>query len=243
VLKGAKNWANIVQKKLYKTVCDGIIEKIVAGEYAPGAMLPSEFELADQFEVSQGTARKALIELEQKKIVERRQGKGTFVTLRTPENSLFHFFRLRDEQSEQVVPELIDEKVVRRSASQKEQAQLHGSPIEVFEIMRVRAFNSTPLCVETSVVPCALFPGLIDRAPLPNTLYVLFQQAYGCAIIHAEENLSAGKAGYLASSLSIDEDVPVLIAHRRAFDLLDRVVEIRHGVYRTDNAQYNVHLD
>lgn len=232
-----------MQKKLYKAVFDGVIERIVAGHFAPGAMLPSEFELADQFEVSQGTARKALIELEKKRIVERRQGKGTFVTLRTPENSLFHFFRLRDENGAQVVPELVDERVIRRSASQKEQALLTGAPIEVFEIIRLRAFNETPLCVETSIVPCALFPGLMDRAPLPNTLYVLFQQAYGCAIIHAEEELTADVAGEAAAELGIEANVPVLRARRRAYDILERVVEIRHGVYRTDQAHYNVLLD
>ena len=82
-----------MSEPLYMKVFNTVVQRIVDGSYVPGSMLPSEFDLAGELEVSQGTARKALIELEQKGIVQRRQGKGTFVTLRTPENSLFHFWQ------------------------------------------------------------------------------------------------------------------------------------------------------
>ena len=44
--------------------------------------------------VSQGTARKALEELERRGIIKRRQGVGSFVAVRTPENALFQFFQI-----------------------------------------------------------------------------------------------------------------------------------------------------
>ena len=233
----------VVQKKLYEAVFDGIIERIVAGEFTPGSMLPGEFDLADDFQVSQGTARKALIELEKRRIVERRQGKGTFVTLRTPENSLFHFFRLRDGAGNQVVPDLASEEIARRAASQNEHAKLFGQPKEVFEIKRLRTYKEQPLCVETSIIPVELFPGLQERAPLPNTLYVLFQQAYGCAIISAEDEIIASAAGRFAKELDSNDAEPVLIAHRTAYDLLDRAIELRESVYLTKAAHYRVKLD
>lgn len=232
-----------MHKKLYQAVFDGIIERIVGGEYGPGTMLPNEFDIAANFGVSQGTARKALIELEKKRIVERRQGKGTFVTLRTPENSLFHFFRLRDKSGAQVVPDLSFEDVKRRPATAKERDILSGSPEHVFEVRRLRSFDGTPLGLETSIVSCALFPGLLERAPLPNTLYVLFQQAYACAIISVQDSLSAGLAGDEAGVLGITPTTPVLMAERQAFDLLERVVEIRHSVFRTDKVNYTVALN
>ena len=86
---------------LYQRVHDAVMARIVSGDLAPGVMLPSEFDLAAQYSVSQGTARKALSKLEQSGLVERHQGKGTFVATTTPETSLFHFFRLRHQDGRQ----------------------------------------------------------------------------------------------------------------------------------------------
>ncbi len=229
---------------LYQVVYKEIIQRIADGIYPPGTMLPSEFDLGDELGVSQGTARKALSELERKRIVERRQGRGTFVTLRTPENSLFHFFRLRTADGQQVAPSLDSEEVVRRAAKQQERETLFGNPKEVFEISRVRSFRGKPMCHEASVVPVELFPGLPERAPLPNTLYVLFQQAYSCVIISAEDHLRAGILGpELGAKLGTEPNAPSIIADRKAYDLLERVVELRTSVYLTDDVFYSVMMD
>ena len=68
---------------LYQQVYDAVMARIISGELAPGVMLPSEFDLAAQYAVSQGTARKALSKLELSGLVERHQGKGTFVATTT----------------------------------------------------------------------------------------------------------------------------------------------------------------
>ena len=154
-----------MSQPLYQTVYDAILQRIATGVYGPGAMLPSEFDLADDLNVSQGTARKALMMLEQAGIVQRRQGRGTFVTLRTPETALFHFFRMRDADGEQVVPVLEHETVTRRPSTAEERARLYDAPAEVFEIARRRSFRGEPMSLEWCIVPAALFPGLDERAP------------------------------------------------------------------------------
>ena len=232
-----------MNQPLYKQVTDYVIERIKIGDYPPGGMLPSEFELADTTNVSQGTARKALADLEGRGIVERRQGKGTFVTLRTPENSLFHFFRLRKQDGSQVVPEKLFEAIKTRAATAKEKRELYGQPTKVFEISRVRASGGKAICHETCVFSVDRFPGLADRAPLPNTLYVLLQQAYGCIIMSASERLSAANLSEaLAEKLQLQAGLPVLVAERLSRDLEDRVVEIRTSVFSTENAKYFIDL-
>ncbi len=54
-------------------------EQIEAGHYQPNTPLPTEQELADQFEVSRLTLRKALDVLASQAVVVRRAGVGTFV--------------------------------------------------------------------------------------------------------------------------------------------------------------------
>lgn len=228
---------------LYKTVIDTIVERIASGVLTPGAMLPSEVQLGAELGVSQGTARKALMELESRGLVQRAQGRGTFVTVRTPESSLFNFFRLRNPDGSQVIPTLEQEAVRKRTATPDDTALLHGAPREVVEIERLRSLGGRHLVHEVSVVPLPLFPGLAERAPLPNTLYVFYQHAYSCIIVRAEEQLKAVAAdAAIAKSLNVAPGHPVLSVERLAIDVLDRVVERRRIVSLTDTYSYFVSL-
>lgn len=64
---------------LYQQLRVALLDRIGAGEFRPGEPLPSERQLAADYEVSRITAIRALSELEREGIVERRQGQGTFV--------------------------------------------------------------------------------------------------------------------------------------------------------------------
>lgn len=84
-----------MSEPLYRHVFNSVIERIENGLLTPGAMLPNEHALAEEFNVSHGTIRKAMMHLEQNGTIKRIQGKGTFVSAPTAEETLFHFFRLR----------------------------------------------------------------------------------------------------------------------------------------------------
>ncbi len=64
---------------LYEQVKQEILKRITNKYWNPGDSLPNEFELAEELGVSQGTVRKALNILTDEKVLDRRQGKGTFV--------------------------------------------------------------------------------------------------------------------------------------------------------------------
>ena len=57
-------------------------------------LIPNEFHLANEYKVSQGTVRKALIAMAAEKLIDRQQGRGTDVARHTSEKSLLHFFRM-----------------------------------------------------------------------------------------------------------------------------------------------------
>ena len=67
------------RQPLYAQVRERIVAAIESGEWDAGEALPSEFELADRFGVSQGTVRKGLDALVAEGVLRRRQGLGTFV--------------------------------------------------------------------------------------------------------------------------------------------------------------------
>lgn len=206
-------------------------------------MLPSEGDLGAELGVSQGTARKALIDLERRGIVRRRQGVGTFVTARTPESALFHFFRLRNTDGTHASPSLEEESVRRRRSLKDERESLFGKPDHVFEIERVRSADGRRLVHEISVVPAALFPGLPERSPLPNTLYVLYQHAYSIAIVQANERIRAVPGTpEVCARLRVAIGLPLLRVDRMATDLSDRTVELRTSHFVTEEHCYAVAL-
>lgn len=63
----------------YQVLADWMKQRIETGTFEPGARLPSEQKLQEQFGVSRQTVRKALEVLEEAGILRSRQGSGTFV--------------------------------------------------------------------------------------------------------------------------------------------------------------------
>lgn len=232
-----------MSKPLYQTALQTITDRIVSGELAPGAMLPSEKELGAQLGMSQGTMRKALSMLEDKGILQRRQGLGTFVATTTPESDLFQFFKLRDKAGAQVVPTLLQETIRRRASRAPERSRFGADCERVFELRRIRAVDDMPIVRETIVLPMALYPGLQERGDLPNTLYALFQQAYGIRVVQADEQLKAVLAEKDdAQALGVATGSPLLEVNRSAIDMADRIVEMRSSRYVTDKLHYEVSL-
>jgi DNA-binding FadR family transcriptional regulator len=68
--------------RLYRMIANQIKSKIEAGNFAPGARLPSERELAELLAVSRASVREALIALEIEGYVDVRVGTGVFVAER-----------------------------------------------------------------------------------------------------------------------------------------------------------------
>jgi LacI family transcriptional regulator len=66
-------------RPLYLTVRDAVRDAIDAGVFQPGEQMPSTKELSDQLAVSLVTTHRALQELVSSGILQRSQGKGTFV--------------------------------------------------------------------------------------------------------------------------------------------------------------------
>jgi GntR family transcriptional regulator len=68
---------------LYVVMADHIAARIDAGELLPNTRLPAERDLADEYGVSLGTARRATKELRERGLVVTVPVKGTFVTDRS----------------------------------------------------------------------------------------------------------------------------------------------------------------
>jgi GntR family transcriptional regulator len=64
---------------LYARMADHLEARIKTGDLAPGARLPGERDLAAEYQVAVGTARRAVEELRQRGLAVTLPAKGTFV--------------------------------------------------------------------------------------------------------------------------------------------------------------------
>jgi len=69
----------------YMRVAGDIAARIASGELKPGARLRSERDLAEHYEVSYGTIRRAMEVLRERGLIATIHGRGTFVS--TPERT------------------------------------------------------------------------------------------------------------------------------------------------------------
>jgi DNA-binding LacI/PurR family transcriptional regulator len=72
-----------VTRTKYQQVFDALHRRIRAGDYEPGQKLPSEAALVKQFGTSRITVGRAVRDLQQRGLVERRAGSGTYVRAAT----------------------------------------------------------------------------------------------------------------------------------------------------------------
>lgn len=70
---------------LYERIIDYLLDELRQGALSPGDRVPSEMELAERFEVSRITSKKALETLQQAGVVHRIRGKGSFVAAELPD--------------------------------------------------------------------------------------------------------------------------------------------------------------
>ncbi len=229
-------------RPLYQQVYDEIVKRIGDGYWKAGDSLPSEFALADELGVSQGTTRKALNQLVAENILRRRQGKGTYVSEHSNESSLYRFFRYREPEGDAVIPETQIQSVKTRQATAKEQSKLNLSEnLNVVEMARLRTFKDKPVIYEKVIQPLAVFPGIDQELEIPNSLYALYQEKYGISIVEVTDELHAVIADHeVSEQLNLPENSPVLMNERSSTNIDGRVVEWSVAYCCTKNFVYSV---
>lgn len=238
---------NLDRRPLYAQTEEILTRRIADGTWAPGALIPAEPELAEELGVSPGTVRKALAALERRRLIERRQGRGTFVASHTSERALFHFFRVVDIQDRKHTPTSLVLDCRSGPATEGEAAALALDPgAVVHRVERIRALAGEPVILERILLPAARFPGfaLPVLREMTDELYVLYQRDHGVTIARAEERLGAVAATeQQAVKLALWPGAPLLEIARVAFDVADRPVERRITWLDTRMHRYHAGLD
>ncbi|MBV1703034.1 MAG: GntR family transcriptional regulator [Hyphomicrobiales bacterium] len=232
---------------LYAQVKALITRRIATGDWKPGDMIPNEFQLANEYNVSQGTVRKALIAIEAERLIVRRQGRGTYVARHTREHALFHFFRMVDINEQRPVPtsQALSQNIVNASQELAKQLEVEpGTPL--YHITRNRSLKASPAIYERIYTPVQMMPDLQIEIgkQMVDEMYVIYQERYGITIAHASERVAAIAASAEdARQLKIAKATPLLEITRIARDVSKVAVELRISRCRSDEFRYAAELN
>ena len=225
-------------RPLYLQVKGLLEDALERREWQPGEAIPSEFELAARFDVSQGTMRKAIDALAAESLVVRRQGRGTFVATHTEERaSNFRFLRIRrnDGRDEYPASRLIEVRRARCGAEVARQLELRtGDPVIL--LRRVLLYSGAPTVIDDITLPGALFRGLTRARyeAYQGSMYGFFETAFGVRMLKARERLRAVAADAgSAAILGVAPGTPLLAVDRVAYTFGERPVEVRRGLCAT----------
>jgi GntR family transcriptional regulator len=224
---------------LYQQVRDLLVRRLADGEWQPGKSIPSEYQLARELGVSQGTVRKALDALASEHLLVRQQGRGTFVAEIDEQHILFHFFKLRADDGAQRFPtsQVIDVTVAPAGIDERELLAL-GEGDEVVRIRRLRSLAGETMIFEEISLPGTIF-GTFATCELPNNLYGLYASKFGVTVAQVSERLKAVVLeGQRAALLQVAERTPALKIDRIAWDLEARPVEWRVSYCLTERFHY-----
>ena len=230
---------------LYQAVKQQLRRDLEAGRWKPGAMLPTEADLARHFNVSIGTVRQAVLALVRQGLLTRRPGSGTFVARLDTSRGFGRFFRFSEELSGAVVPSAVHlDTVVLKDGDPEIAARLGIAPrAPLYRIRRTLHAKGEPICIYISYLDKARFARLEKLDLDDQKLYAALENAYGVHVLKAEEVLHAGSPSEdEAGLLGISPTTPVMIVERTAYGDNGSVVEWRRTVGRSDKFHYRIEL-
>ena len=231
---------------LYQQIKALLTRSLSQGEWKAGEALPSEPELAQRFQVSQGTVRKALDALTADGVLVRRQGKGTFVATHAEAQLQYRFLRLMpDEGPREAMQRRFLELNRQRAGAEIARALELKSGDGVLQLRRLLLSQGAPVVLDDIRLPARLFKGLTAERlqAYRGPMYGMFEAEFGVQMIRAEERIRAVAAAEAeAAALGVAAGAPLLLVERRSFTYAGRPVELRRGLYRTDAHYYRNEL-
>ena len=205
---------------LYVQLIKQITKDIDEGKYRPGDKIMTEAEMVQHYGVSVITVRKAVGTLVEKGVLNRRQGKGTFVS--RPKFSrnikkLQSFSEMCYQMGVEPGAKMIENQLV---TADDETAKRLGVELgsKVVSICRLRSADGVPVVVEKNYFPLK-YAFLLDARFDDNSLFDFLKEKSGLRVAASEKVIELCRATALeAEHLRVKKGDPLLLVKSTAFD-------------------------
>ena len=230
----------------YIRLAEEIKRAITSGELGKGEKIPSETQLAKTYAVSSGTARQAVSYLVDYRLLERRQGSGTFVAGFSLDQSLLRFFRFRGDDEDYILPESRILNITLANASAEVATRLNiNDGQSVIQMSRLRLLDGEPVLAEEIWLDADKFSGFesLTENEIGPLLYPLYERQFDLVVASAKEALRVEDVSAAYSRLlRIPARKSVVVIERVAFGYDGVPIEWRRSYGRADHFTYQIEI-
>ncbi|RVT85663.1 GntR family transcriptional regulator [Rhodobacteraceae bacterium CCMM004] len=172
---------------LYLQISELLLRRIADGQLLEGERLPPEREMAATHGISVGTLRKALADLADKGLLERRQGSGNYIRGVRAVGGLYGFFRVELDDG----PGLPSSEVLSTATLAKPgDAPAFGPADTAHRIRRLRRLDGRPALLEEIWLDGSW--GAPEPGDLDAALYRTYRERLGLRIVRVEDRVGVG---------------------------------------------------
>ncbi len=235
---------------LYQQVKEIILNEIREEKLKGGDRMPTEAEMKERFGVSIGTVRRAMGELEDAGVIERKEGVGTFV--RSFRNAGFaNSFQLFSDLSGRPRGNRKEVLLVKPTVAPDAVAEALRLPLKSVVLHAVRKLygpvdgSERFITVDESFLLPDLFEGLDEHYFLKHfrpddSLYKFFDREFGVVINRQKCRVSYERLdAETAERLQLQEGLEMIKTERLSFDIGRQPVEYRINRGMADCTQVN----
>jgi GntR family transcriptional regulator len=229
----------------YRQLAQTLINEIESGRYPVGNLLPTEFELCEQFGASRFTVREAIKQLVQLGLVDRQAGVGTRVKIAQPSSEYRQVMqRLADLQQYSAQTEL---EIFHAQTIELDKALcqlLRGTPGQTWlraEGIRRVGDRRLPICFTEIYIHPAFrsIQGLTGRR-LRTPVYTLIEQQFGEQVAEVQQQIRAvALSAAMARVLKAQAKSPGLWICRHYVNRRSEVIEVAISTHPSDRFTYS----
>jgi GntR family transcriptional regulator len=231
---------------LYHHLKNALMKQLQSGKLSPGEMIPSEPELARQYNVSRTTVRQAIGDLVSSGYLVRQQGKGTFVAKRNKTmatSPLYGFAEELRQRGAEVAVRVHSIDITPCPAHAADKLEITSVP--VIHISRTAHIGNTCIFRESSYLVPPLnvsLQDLLKRKELFDHIYGFFEQ-HGVKIGLARQTVGAEQATVEDTEVfNVPLGEPVLVIRRVTQDITGTPVEFSEVRYPGSLYEYEINL-
>ncbi len=206
----------------YQQIKQHILHAIHSGQWRTGMAIPTEMRLAEQFAVSRMTVNRALKELTEEKVLQRRQGSGTFVAQQQFNHTFVEVRNIADDirqTGKTYRAQVIGKKYTELSTLPAEMQPLFRQTQKLFQLDVIHYGDDVPIQYEKRWVDAELVPEfsqqdftqvntsdyLIDNVPLVKGHYNI-QAKLPSAEIADKLNMTTAQAALVLTRYTYSSD-------------------------------------
>jgi DNA-binding GntR family transcriptional regulator len=231
-------------KPLYRQLCDVLIPKL-GTEYAWGDRLPSEAELAAEYDVNRLTVRQAIADLARQGLVDPIQGKGTFVV---PPAIRYRIAAGRDASFTAAMADLGHETELRVLRTTRDDDPAIRQELQTRRVVTrydfLRLVDGAPWSLSRTWIAASRFPGLTRHWSGSSSLYAVLREQYGIRIMRSGRTFSAEPADPVdAEHLMLGVGAPVLVTRGLVVSEHHEPIALTEHRCRGDRVQFTVEFE